>query len=35
MDESAILSYTKAGETANVIVNKDDKGTGVMISISK
>ncbi len=35
MDDSAILSYTKAGETANVIVNKDDKGTGVMISISK
>jgi len=35
MDESAILSYTKDSETANVIVNKDDKGTGVMISISK
>ncbi len=35
MDESAILSYTKAGETANVIVGKDDKGTSVMISISK
>jgi len=35
MDDSAILSYTKAGETANVIVNKDDKGTSVMISISK
>ena len=35
MDESAILSYTKAGEKANVIVSKDDKGTSVMISISK
>jgi hypothetical protein len=35
MDESAILSYNKAGETANVIVSKDDKGTSVMISIGK
>jgi hypothetical protein len=35
LDDSAILSYTKAGETANVIVSKDDKGTGVMITISK
>jgi hypothetical protein len=35
MDESAILSYTKGGEKANVIVSKDDKGTNVMISISK
>jgi len=38
MDESAILSYTKEGETASIIISSDEKEKGttnVMISITK
>jgi len=38
MDESAILSYTKEGETASIIIGSDEKEKGttnVMISITK